>query len=156
MQTKTLIQAQANVLRVTGLKKGDVVKIVEKAYSSVEIFYGVVIDLLNSGSKTYIQLLRYKKSYGEFTAEIKTYDGEADLALFPVEVNEVYDHFDSVVKSMDNDLKTQRKELQKKEEALEEIRLFVSGEKTKQLTQASFTEITQEQYDEKKRLIADI
>lgn len=150
METRTLIQAQANVLRVTALKKGDVLKIVEKEYSAIESYYGVVIDLLNSGNESFIQILRYKKSYNDFTAEIKTYSGDKNLALFPTSVDEVKEHFDDVIKALESEFIKKRKELEKNQEALQSIKEFVNGEKSKKLTDSSFVEITQEQYNIKK------
>lgn len=49
MQTRNLIQASANILKITNLVIGDCVKLVEEEYSSPQIYYGVVTDLLNSG-----------------------------------------------------------------------------------------------------------
>lgn len=156
METRSLIQAQANVLRITALKKGDVVKIVSKEYSSIDILYGFVLDLLNSGSECFIQILQYKKQYGDFTAEIKTYSGDKDLALFPVEVSEVKEHFDGVVASLEKDFIKKKDELEKNRSALENIKTFVNGEKSRQLTNASFTELTQAEYNDKKALLTQL
>lgn len=147
METKTLIQATANILRVTSLTKGDVIKIVEKEYSSTEIHYAVVLDLLNTGSETFIQLLKYKKSYSQMTAEIVTYSGDKDLAIFPATVEEVKEHLNTVLIGMEKDIKQEKADLQKKIEALESATAFVSGEKSKKLKSASFTKLTQDQFD---------
>lgn len=156
MQTKTLIQSQANVVRITSLNKGDVVKLVQKEYSSTEVYYGVVLDLLNNGNSTFIQILLYKRSYGDFTAEIKTYSGEEDLALFPANVEEVREHFDSVIQCMERNLITEKKKLQDKVESLSKVKEFVSGESQKKLADASFTEITQHDFDKKKEALTQI
>ena len=62
MQTKNIIQTVANVIKITSLKKGDVVKMIESGYSSPESYFAVVLDLLNDGENTYIELLKYKKN----------------------------------------------------------------------------------------------
>ena len=65
MKTKNIIQAQANVIKITSLVKGDTVKIIKSEYSSNEIRYGVVIDLMNDGTKTFIEMLEYQESYND-------------------------------------------------------------------------------------------
>jgi hypothetical protein len=149
METRTLIQAQANVLRVTALKKGDVVKLIEKEYSSNEIYYAVVIDMLNTGKETFLQLLQYKTQYGDISASIKTYDGTKDIALFPATIEEVQEHFESAIKSMKTKIEDKKKELQKEQDALVKLEGFVDGELSKKLTTASFEEITQETYNKR-------
>lgn len=149
METRTLIQSQANVLRVTALKKGDVVKLIEKEYSSNEIYYAVVIDMLNTGKDTFLQLLQYKKQYGDITALIKTYDGSKDIALFPATIAEVQEHFQSAIKSMKQKIEDKKKELHKEQEALIKLESFTEGELSQKLTEASFEEITQEAYNKR-------
>lgn len=149
METRTLIQAQANVLRVTALKKGDVVKLIEKEYSGNEIYYAVVIDMLNTGKETFLQLLQYKKQYSDITASIKTYDGSKDIALFPATIAEVQEHFESAVKDMRNKIEDRKKDLQKDQEALAKLQSFSEGELSRKLTAASFEEITQKTYDKR-------
>lgn len=149
METKHLIQSQANVIKITSLVQGSVVKILEKDYSSYTTYYGIVIDLLNSGSKTFIQILRYKQSYGSIDAEIKTYTGEEDLNIFPAKVEEVEAFFADTLKSVKRKVEDKKRDLQKEVEALEKLEEFVSGEKQKELLEASYTSLTQEEYDRK-------
>lgn len=89
METKTLIQASANILRITELQEGNVIKIVEKEYNSMESHFGIVLDLLNSGKETFIEILIFKQSYNSVEGKVKLFSGSEDLALFPATTEEV-------------------------------------------------------------------
>jgi len=151
MQTKSLIQTVANVIKITELKKGDVVKIIEEEYSSNAIYYGVVIDLLNTGSKSFIQIVRYKKVYSDIKADVILINGEKDIALFPATPDEIKEHLSASISSIEKDIDKEKEELQKKIEALEKAKQFVSGETSKQLTEPSFTEMTQIDFNNEKK-----
>lgn len=155
MQTKNLIQTQANVIKITSLVKGSVVKIIEKEYSdSYKTCYGVVLDLLNSGTKTFLQILKYEKSYSEIKGEIKTYSGEDDLTIFPSSPEEVKEFFSEAIDYVSNQIEEDKKKLQEKIEALEKAKMFTNGELSKELSEPGFSEITQEEYNAKRELLA--
>lgn len=150
MQTKTLIQAAANVVKITSLARGDVVKIVEDNSYDTNIYFGVVIDLLNSGDKSFIQIMRYKKSYRAIDCDIKTYNGEKDMSLFPATVDEVKEHLADVIKDIRKDIEAKEKEISDKRLALQSAEEFVSQETSKQLRNSSFKEISQADYNKAK------
>lgn len=146
MQTKNLIQASANVVKITRLNIGDTVKLVEDTYSSPEIYYGVVIDLLNNGEKSFVQILRYKKSYNTIDCEIKTYAGDKDCTIFPATVDDIKDHLKDSIDRIEKDVKDEERKLSDKKLALQKAKEFVSLEYSKKLQSASFKEITQNEY----------
>lgn len=146
MITKNLIQAAANVVKITRLSKGDCVKLVEDQYSSPEIYYGVVIDLLNEGEKSYIQILRYKKSYSAIDCDIKTYSGDKDVTIFPCTVEELEEHFSDAIKNIEKDVVLLEKQINDKKLGLQKAKDFVSQETGRKLQSSSFKEITQEEY----------
>ena len=156
MEVRTIIQSQANVLRVTSLKIGNVVKIVETKYSEPEIRYAIVLDLLNSGKETFVQFLIYTKSYNSVTAEMKTYSGSKDLSLFPATVDEVSCYFKDTVKQLESDIAKSKKDLQEKIESVEKVKQFADGELSKKLSEASFEELTQAEYENKLKLLSQI
>lgn len=156
MQTQTLIQAQANVVKITTLKVGDVFKVITEGstYSTPEVKYGVVTDMFNSGEKTFLEVVEYTKSYSSVGAEVKLYSGAKDIALFPATVEEIQEHFTSAIAAIERDIEKDKKALQNKIDALSHANAFVSGEKSRQLTQASFVEVSQGEYDAQKALEA--
>lgn len=152
MQTKNIIQTQANVIKITSLVKGNVVKIIEKEYSDTyKTCYGVVLDLLNSGTKTFIEILKYEKSYGDIKAEIKTYSGTDDLTLFPATVEDVKAFFSDIIEKLEADINQEKTKLQEKIEAVEKAKKFASGELSKTLSEPEFTDMPQKEFDEKKQ-----
>lgn len=147
MLTKNLIQAAANVVKITRLAVGDVVKIVEDtSYSEPTIYLGVVVDLLNNGEKSYVQIMRYKKSYNVIDCDIKTYSGDKDCTLFPASVDDIKDYLGEVITRIEQEINEADKKLSDKKEALKKAKDFVSLETSKQLQAASFKEITQQEY----------
>ena len=134
MQTKNIIQTQANVIKITSLVKGNVVKIIDDSSSySTDIKYGVVIDLMNDGSKTFLEILEYKKSYGDVSAEIKLYSGDKELNLFPASVDEVKEYFETTLSYISKSIEQDKENLQKKINGFEKAKQFVSGELSKNL-----------------------
>ena len=154
MKTANLIQAQANVIKITSLVQGDVVKILEKDYGDTfKTFYGVVTDLMNNGENQFITIAMYEKNYGGFITKIKTYSGNSELTIFPATIEEVQSHFTEALKSMQSSIETKRKELLEQESSLQIAKEFVNGETSKKLSECSFKEITQKEYNEQKQAL---
>ncbi len=152
MQTKNIIQTQANVIKITSLVKGNAVKIIEKEYGDTyKTSYGVVLDLLNSGTKTFIQILKYEKRYNDVKAEIKTYSGEDDLTIFPASQDEVKDFFDNSIARIEESIEEDKKKLQEKIEAVAKAKAFVSGELSKTLSEPEFKEMSQQEFNSKRQ-----
>jgi len=147
MQIKNIIQTVINAIKITSLRKGDVVKILDKTYPDIQVKYGVVLDLLNDGEKTFIQMLQYKIGYSDVEAEIKIYEGLQNLSIFPINKEEVIEYFKDTIKKMDIEIEIAKKDLQKSIEANEKAKLFVSGELSKTLSEVEFKTQTQEEYN---------
>lgn len=146
MQTKTIIQSNANILRITDLQKGNVIKLIKKEYSSNEVFFGIVTDLLNSGDETFVVMLLFKKSYSELVGKVEVYKGTDDIALFPATIDDVKSDLSNILQHLQKDIEEDKEKLNKKIEAYERAKDFVSGSMSKKLTSASFEEVTTEQY----------
>ena len=147
MQTKNLIQASANVLKITNLSIGDVVKQIDSSSYSSDVFYAVVTDLLNDGENTFIQLTRYKAGYGKIDADVKLFKGGTELNLFPATVDEVKEHLNEAIESIKKKIVEEERTLSDKKTALENAISFVSMESSKRLTEASYKEVTQVEYN---------
>jgi hypothetical protein len=148
MKTQNLIQASANVIKITELLVGDVVKIVDESYSNIEIKYGVVIDILNDGQKTFIQIAQYKKTYSDtIDCELKTYAGKNELNIFPTTPEEVKEYFQEALTRIGSDIEKKERELLERKEMLQKAKQFTDLETSKKLRATSFKEITQEQYN---------
>lgn len=156
MQTKNIVQASCNVIRITNLRKGDTVKrIEEQTYGGAKVQYGVVVDLLNNGDRTFIQLMEYEKNYSSVTCAVKIISDKDDVALFPVEPDEVREYLDEAIVNMEAQVKTKQDEVSKLQEGVAKAKEFVSGETARQLTMAAFKELPQGEFEEKKRLMIE-
>lgn len=153
MEMKNLIQLNANVVRITNLKKGDVFKrIDDSGYRSPEVKYGVVLDLLNSGEKSFVEVLEYTKSYSDIKGEIKLFSGDKDINIFPCLIDEVKDYLEDAIKNIDDSIEKKKKELQESIEANKKAKEFVSGQLSESLTMLEFKEQTIGEYKEEKRI----
>ena len=153
METRQIIQNSANVVRITHLKKGDVYKRIDEAtYGGPSIYYGVVIELLNDGTKTFIETLEYKKDYGQVTAEVKVFAGDNDVSIYPASPDEVRHYLSDAIEGMHRRVKEKQEELNKLKEAAENAEAFVSGETAKQLFAPEYESLAQMDYDAKKQL----
>lgn len=141
MKTHTLVQASANIIRVTSLKKGNIFKLIDSpSYGDAELAYCVVLDIFNDGDKTFIQVLRYKVSYSTVTAEIKLIKGDTDVSLFPASKEEVMKYFSNAMESMEYGILKKTEELEKAKEAFEHAKKFVKGEMENELTEIEYKE----------------
>lgn len=139
METRQVIQASANIIRITNLSKGDVYKrIEESSYSEPGVKYGIVMDLLNDGNECFIEVLEYTKSYSTVSCSIKVFSGKKDVAIFPATPEEVKEYLQSSVDSMERDIEEKKKEVEKKIEECKKAKEFVSGETMKKLTATKF------------------
>jgi hypothetical protein len=147
MKTVNLVQAETNIIRITSLKIGNVIKILEKEYNDTfKTLYGVVTNLYNTGNQSFVEITQYEKSYRDVSATVKVYSGNQDLLIFPATIEEVESHLETAIKGMEDKYLEKARELEKEKTAISRAKEFVNGETSKKLTEASFESITQEQF----------
>ncbi len=137
------------MIRITSLRKGDVVKLVKSTSYENEVRYAVVIDLLNDGTNTFIEMLEYKKNYNNIDVELKVYKGTDDVSIFPTDQSEVEEYFNEMLKRLEKNISDKREELQKMINGLEKAKEFTSGELSKKLTTPAYAEESQPEFDKK-------
>lgn len=116
METRTLIKDTATVARVTALIEGDTYRrlIPKSTYEGTKIAVGVVTGVLNNGETIALTALEVKEGYGS-EVEVKVFDAETDLALFPA------DH-DEALEILSSAQDYQRRSVERAEKALEDAR----------------------------------
>ena len=154
MQTKTLIQSSCNVIRITSLVKGNIYKRVEDSYGA-KIQYGIVLDLFNTGEKTFIQALEYEVSYNVINPTVKVFKGDEDLSIFPATFEEVKEHFAEAIVGLRKRVEDKQKELSETQLGLQRAEEFIGGELQKKLSAASFVEVSQQEFNQKTVAIAE-
>lgn len=150
MQTKQIIQASANVIRITKLQKGNIYK---RFDDSDYVYYGIVTDVLNDGSNAIITSTEYRKSWSSMDVSQKVIKGEKDYVLFPATLEEMQDEFQSVIGTKEREIQDAQKKIQEAEKSIEITKKLLSGEMQKELTTTEFKEISQDEYDEKMRFL---
>ena len=157
MQTKSIIQANANVIRIVNLKKGDIYKRIDdsSSYNSDELKYGVIQQVYNDGEKTFIESIEYTKSYGEIKAEVEIFTGTKDISIYPVELSEIEKHFANAMKLLEDNLEEKKKEVYQIEKSIKSGKQFISGELSKKLSVVKYKELSQSEYEKQKKVKVD-
>lgn len=149
MQTQQIIQASANVIRITKLVKGNIYKRFEDG--SDRTYYGIVTDVLNDGINSIITATEYRKSWRDIEVEMKVIKGNKDVVLFPATIDELQMEFDSVIESKLKSIEEHEKAIVLDRKLIEVTRKLLSGELQKELSTPEFREMSQDEYNEKTR-----
>lgn len=152
MQTKNIVQASANVIRITNLQTGDLYKRFDDSQYSRDVKFGFVRNVYNDGEKTYIEAVEYKKSYRDIEANIYIIRGDNDVSIFPATIGEVENEFKDALVNIQKAITDKREEIKKLEQALETTQQLVSGELQAKLSTPTFKEMTQAEFNEKIRI----
>lgn len=135
MNTVNLVQASAEIIQITKLRKGDVYKrLDESAYSDSKLKYGVVYDVMFNGSDAVIQAIEYTKSYDSISTKLEVFATDKDLKLFNCTPEELHEHLGDMVGAAERKLEKAQKELAEAEENLARTKSIVSGELARTLT----------------------
>ena len=138
MQVKQLVQSTANIIRITQLSKGNIVKFVKDDNYDTSVSYAVVMDILNNGEKTYVELMKYKKNYGSVDLESVLISGDKETILFPATPEDLEQHLKSIEQKLREEISDKRDEANKKENALN---LLMEMVKNQTITATKFEEL---------------
>lgn len=146
MQTRSVVQASANVIRITNVQKGNIYK---RFDSNDYTYYGVVTGVHNDGVHTIIEATEYRKSWREMQASHKIIKGTEDVAIFPATLDEIKAEFASVVDEKKREIETKLKEIETAKDIIALTEKLISGELSKELSTVGFSEMSQPEFDEK-------
>ena len=133
-----LVKSSCEIVRVTSLKKGDVVKLLEDSSYSTELKFGIVQDVLNNGEKSVIQLLTLKNSYGDLDLELKTFTDKKELTVFPATTDELKSQFSGDLESAKRKVDEAKNTYLRKNEAYQIAEKLISGKMSLELTNSQF------------------
>jgi len=151
MQTKSIVQASANVIRIVNLQKGDIYKRYESSsYGSDKIHYGIVNHINNNGEETFIESTEYEIDVSEMNARTKVFSGTADISIFPATLEDLENDFKTCLRRTKEKLVDKEKEVKSLIKAIETTERLVSGELQKELQTPAFKELTQAEFNQKK------
>lgn len=148
MQTKSIVQTSANVIRITNLGIGDLYKRFDDSSYSRSTYYGIVRNIYNDGEKTYVEATEYKYSYGDISAELYVIRGDLDVSIFPANIEEIEKEFANAKSSLAKKINEKHEEIAKLEKALSTTEALLSGTLQAELRTPIFKEMTQAEYNE--------
>lgn len=157
MQTKQIVQASANVIRVTKIRPGDIYKRFDESSYSSSTFYGIVKNVHNDGENAVIEALEFKKSYSDLEINYKIFTNNTkDLAIFPATLEEMQMEVDGIEDKKLREIEKKEKEIKQLEAEIVDIHKIRSGELMKNLQQMSYKELGQAEYEQKKLAASQI
>jgi predicted NACHT family NTPase len=117
MNIKQIVTASADVINITRLRKGDVLKVIPiNSYSSLQVHFAVVTDILNDGQRAFVEVLEYTKNYAgvELSYRVLTSDKDDQVSVFPAEPSEVASYFAEIETKMAEEIEKLQRQLDEK------------------------------------------
>jgi hypothetical protein len=155
MQTKQAIQTSANVIRITSVSAGDVYKRFDNDYDD-RTYYGVIKAVHNDGINTIIEALEYCYKYSSIDIQHKIIRGEKDYVIYPSSPEELNLEFGKAIEEKERQIKARNNENEKDQKVIDDVQSIMAGDMQKKLKAMSYKELTQEQYNEQIKAIADL
>lgn len=153
MLTKQAIQTSAQVIRITQVSAGDVYKRFDKSYDD-RVYFGIVRNVHNDGENTIIEATEYCKKYSDLEVSHKVLKGDTDYILFPATPEELNLELEGARKSKVRAIEEAEEEIAKNRKLITELDGIISGETLKGLKSASYKELSQGEYNQKKEALA--
>jgi len=150
MRTKSIIQASAQIIRITSLTPGDVVKVIQKDYNEKKIFFGTILDVLNDGDQTFVTIALFQRNYGRIEGKVLVASGDEDIAIFPATVDEARMELQSLYDYTLREIEREEQQLADKKAALNRAKDFLSGTLSENVRDASFQVYSQDEYKQLK------
>lgn len=149
MQTQSIVQSSANVVRIVNLRVGDIYKRYSDSSYDNSCFYGIVKSIDNNGEQTFIHAVEYKKSYSSMDASVYIMRGDKDVAIFPATLEEFQDEFKSVLDSTKKEIEKLEKQIADKETLLADTQNLIEGTFLQELKAAEYREMPQAEFNQK-------
>ena len=151
MQTKQVVQASANVVRITQVSAGDVYKRFESTSYSDYTYYGIVRNVHNDGENTVIEATEFKKDYSSLDITNKVFTQKTEnLMMFPATPEELNMELDGITRKKEKEIEKKQDEIKKLEQEIVDIKKIESGELLKDLKSMSYKELSQADFEQKK------
>lgn len=150
MQTQSIVQSSANVIRIVNLKVGDIYKRYNDSSYDSSFFFGIVKSIDNNGEKTFIHAVEFKKSYGTISASIYIIRGDKDVDIFPANLEDFKDEFNSVLDSTAKEIEKLEKQIIEKKEIIKDAQDLIDGTFCTVLTTPEFRELPQQEFNQKR------
>jgi hypothetical protein len=147
MQTQSIVQSSANVIRIVSLRVGDIYKRYSESSYDSSCFYGIVKSIDNNGQQTFIHAIEYKKSYNSMEASMYIMRGDKDVSIFPTTLEEFKNEFKSVLDSTSNEIEKLEKQIKDKQILLVDTQNLIDGTFLTELQTPEYREMSQSDFN---------
>lgn len=147
MQTQSIVQSSANVIRIVSLRVGDIYKRYSDSSYDNSCFYGIVKSIDNNGQQTFIHAIEYKKSYSEMAASVYIMRGDKDVSIFPTTLEEFKNEFKSVLDSTSKEIEKLEKQIKDKQILLVDTQKLIDGTFLIELQTPEYREMSQSDFN---------
>jgi len=123
MQTKTLVQATANIVTIVNLAEGDVYKRITKSdyERDYKMFMGVVTSVMHNGEEAAITAIEFEEEYSRVNVKNKIFAADSEMQLYSTTPEEVSAHLGTLAKLAREDVKRKATELADAEGVVQRI-----------------------------------
>ena len=142
MQVKNIIQGSARIIKITDLQVGNVVKYVKEGYSTPEVKFAVVSEIMNNGEKCFIEFVSFKRDYSSGVGlEKELIAGDKDIAIFPANKEDLLVSYEEIKESAKRDISEKETALLKMKENLAWLENKIETHKGQELTEPQYKEL---------------
>lgn len=149
MDTKQIIQASANVIRITKMAKGDIYKRFDDNYT----YLGIVRNIYNDGVNAIIEATEYRNSWRSIEVKQQVLRGDNDYRIFPATLEDFNLEFDEVEKGLLDSIKSAEKTIADAKASIEVTRSLRDGTLQKSLRTPEFVEMSQGEFNDKAKML---
>lgn len=149
MQTQQIIQASANVIRITNIQKGNIYKRFDDNYT----WLGIVRSVHNDGVNAVIEATEYRDGWNAIEVQEKVINGKQEYVIFPATLEDFDREFTSAISKLERKIVEAKETIAKSEKQIEFTKKLISGELQKELSTPGFSEMAQQEYDEKAKML---
>jgi hypothetical protein len=146
MNTKNIIQASANVIRITSVKVGDIYKRFDDQYDYT--YFGIVKNVWNDGVSAIIESVEYRYSYSSIDVQYKILKGTKDYTIFPATLEDLQNEFAGCIAKKEKEIEEYKEKIITNEKLIIETQKLLSGEMQKELNPMAYKTLTQGEFDE--------
>lgn len=149
MNTKNIIQASANVIRITSVKVGDIYKRFDDQYDYT--YFGIVKNVWNDGVSAIIESVEYRYSYSSIDVQYKTLKGTKDYTIFPATLEDLQNEFAGCISKKQKEIQEYKEKIITNEKLIIDTQKLLSGEMQKELNPIAYKTLTQAEFDNQVR-----
>ena len=143
VEMSTIVKASVDVIHITKLKQGDVIKLIDINNGYDPIKFAIVTALYNDGNKTAVEVLSFKLSSYELVKEQKLLTEDTKYLIHPSSQAELETMLKDNLVYLEKSFDEKVRELDNRKQSLELARSIVNGTYAQSLSTPEFNVLDQ-------------